>query len=457
MSFSHSNDSSLPTAVHTEHHSLRSGTEDTTTDGKQPHKIGSLGTTPESDPDGSNPIRTSESYCDVQWKNPPSSLAVQPNAAEGEDEVLLDPLTCFVSRSSSSSFLDELPSPSPANVSTLAPDETVFLSPKIKRVCPDTFGSDESSPTLITPTQTWNESIAPFNDDSPQMATIQTGLSYQVPFLQSWTSLVVPSTADLDGPFDERNRLLRTPIHSTNETTVTNSSDTNPSEDPGQGCTTRNESCISAKSFACMTTDDSSDHNPTRRCATVQENESRKITGKMKAPSCHRTDTAKMKRRQKNTVRRSTSVTHSLQHGKHAGEVAIMKTKSKRGPRWDDPINKTYFPLTDSDVIFGRGGQSITHPGNQSFRRLILAHQDYYQDLKDAKEKTDFSSDFVAMIHEQGGRFLKKDDHGWYEVTFEAARYKVSQALRDDWSEGHRDKRKKSSRRIYSSRLEPKL
>ncbi|KAG7348805.1 hypothetical protein IV203_011402 [Nitzschia inconspicua] len=264
----------------------------------------------------------------------------------------------------------------------------------------------------------------------PQVERIPIGPSFQLPFLQCWPSPGTPSTADLDGPFNGRNRLLRTTLLSRDETTVTNSGDSSPSEDPGHCCTTRNESCASAKSFADMTTDESSGHNPTRRCATVKKKKSRKITRKMKAPSCGN---------RRNTV--------SLQaNARQTGQVTIMKTKTKRGPRWDDPINKTYLPLTDSDVIFGRGGRSITHLGNINFRRLILAHQDYYQDLKDAKEKTDFSSDFVAMIrHEQGGRFLKKDDHGWYKVTFEAARYKVSQALRDDWSEEHRNKRKKRS------------
>ncbi|KAG7348806.1 hypothetical protein IV203_011403 [Nitzschia inconspicua] len=421
--YSLSNDYSLPTAVHTpEHHdSLSSGTEGST-GLKQHRKIGSSGTTPESDPNGSNPIRTSEPYCDVQWKNPPSSLAVQPNDAKGEDEALLHLVETYLASKSPSSS-----SPSPVNVSTSTPDDTVFTSSKIERVCPHTFGSDESLPTFITPTKTLKDSIAPFNDDSPQMATIQTGLSYQVPFLQSWTSLVVPSTADLDGPFDERNRLLRTPLlHSKNETTVTNnSSDSSPLEDPdchlytcshpGQDCSTRNEFCVRAKRLADITTMES--HNPTRRCATVTENSgSRKIKGEMKAPVCHSTNTATIQKQRTKAVRRS-SVTHSLQCGKQTGKVAIMKTKTKRGPRWDDPINKTYLPLTDSDVIFGRGGQSNTHPGNINFRQLILAHQDYYQDLKDAKERTDFSSDFVAMIrHEQGGRFLKKGDHGWISI-----------------------------------------
>ncbi|KAG7337329.1 hypothetical protein IV203_014103 [Nitzschia inconspicua] len=428
MAFSHCslwNDSSLPTAVHTEHHFLSGGTEDTTEE------------------------LSHQPYCNVQRKTPPSSLALQPDASKrpignnDDDEsfhLLLEEtyleLPSSPSLASSPSYFDEWPSTSPVIISSLTNDDTAYTA--LERDYPNTFG--ECLPTFVTPVQTLKETISLFNDKlsgdgfalpfdaMPQVECIPIGPSSQLPFLQSWPSPGTPSTADLDGPFDERNRLLLKPLLSRDETTVNNTSDQSPSEEPGQGCTTRNESCVSAKSFAGTTTDESRDHNPTRRCATVQENKSRKITGKMKAPSCNCRNTVSLQANRRQT-----------------GEVAIMKSKRKRGPRCDDPINKTYFPLTDLDVIFGRGGRSYTHPGNQSFRRLILAYQDYYQDLKDAKEKTDFSSDFVAMIHEQGGRFLKKDDHGWYEVTFEAARYKVSQAFRDDWSEGHRNERKKSS------------
>jgi hypothetical protein len=61
------------------------------------------------------------------------------------------------------------------------------------------------------------------------------------------------------------------------------------------------------------------------------------------------------------------------------------------------------IPTPDSmDVICGRG-KSISHPGNQRFRRMILAKKEAYQKARRRDEKTRITFEIVVELR-QGSR-----------------------------------------------------
>ena len=125
-----------------------------------------------------------------------------------------------------------------------------------------------------------------------------------------------------------------------------------------------------------------------------------------------------------------------------------VETGRKRCRR-KEPEEKEYVTVTDKDVLLGRGGYSHHHPGNKSYRKLILDNQKIYKKL-DNNEKTALSMKVVAQVKESGGRFLKRDENAleqmYYIVHDVTARLKVSQALREDHTpDGRRLKKERTS------------
>lgn len=117
--------------------------------------------------------------------------------------------------------------------------------------------------------------------------------------------------------------------------------------------------------------------------------------------------------------------------------------------RRKEPMEKEYVMITDKDVLLGRGGYSHHHPGNRSYRKLILENQKIYKRLEN-NEKTALSRKIVDNVKESGGRFLKRDDDApeqmYYIVHDVTARLKVSQALREDHTpDGRRLKKERTS------------
>jgi len=89
---------------------------------------------------------------------------------------------------------------------------------------------------------------------------------------------------------------------------------------------------------------------------------------------------------------------------------------------------------TEKDVLFGRGGLSNNHPGNQRYLAKRLELQPSYKKAKRA-DKTLISKAFVNAVKAGGARFLKQEEgtsDRWYVVSDKEARRKASQALRDD-------------------------
>mmetsp|Transcript_28872 Transcript_28872/g.44380 ORF Transcript_28872/g.44380 Transcript_28872/m.44380 type:complete len:474 (+) Transcript_28872:176-1597(+) len=87
---------------------------------------------------------------------------------------------------------------------------------------------------------------------------------------------------------------------------------------------------------------------------------------------------------------------------------------------------------SDTDVLCGRGGAALRHPGNQTYRRLVSLNKGLYITCLKA-EKLKISKSIVAAIREQKGRFLERDssDNTWYDIGDKKAMEKTSQALRE--------------------------
>mmetsp|Transcript_7188 Transcript_7188/g.10906 ORF Transcript_7188/g.10906 Transcript_7188/m.10906 type:complete len:308 (+) Transcript_7188:293-1216(+) len=86
----------------------------------------------------------------------------------------------------------------------------------------------------------------------------------------------------------------------------------------------------------------------------------------------------------------------------------------------------------EMDVLLGRGGAALRHPGNQNFRHLVLSNKALYITSFKA-EKLKISRSIVKAIREQKGRFLERGTESdvWFEVSDKRAIEKTSQALRE--------------------------
>ncbi len=86
-----------------------------------------------------------------------------------------------------------------------------------------------------------------------------------------------------------------------------------------------------------------------------------------------------------------------------------------------------------NDVLCGRGGHSNKHPGNRLFRRLVNANKALYQQTssEETSHKQIVSLSIVEAIHNQGGRFLRKQLGEWVVISSRQAYIKTSQALRE--------------------------
>ena len=97
----------------------------------------------------------------------------------------------------------------------------------------------------------------------------------------------------------------------------------------------------------------------------------------------------------------------------------------------EDGINLIPEP-TDEDVLYGRGKDSMYHPGNLRLQDLVNQEQDKYESSrKDGKKEV--TGYIVQVLRSEGRRFLRfnKKKKAWIEVSDEEARFKVSHAMRD--------------------------
>mmetsp|Transcript_3022 Transcript_3022/g.6615 ORF Transcript_3022/g.6615 Transcript_3022/m.6615 type:complete len:561 (+) Transcript_3022:240-1922(+) len=102
--------------------------------------------------------------------------------------------------------------------------------------------------------------------------------------------------------------------------------------------------------------------------------------------------------------------------------------------------------VNDRDIICGRGGLALKHPGNSAYRKIVSLNKELYATCLKT-EKLRISKSIVAAIREITGRFLEredgktsasleeKDDDGnlvaWRDIGDKRAVEKTSQALRE--------------------------
>jgi hypothetical protein len=119
----------------------------------------------------------------------------------------------------------------------------------------------------------------------------------------------------------------------------------------------------------------------------------------------------------------------------HSSEFMIDPTFPQPLPKHESSHIPT-LAMTDStigvhDVLLGRGGLTNSHTGNKRYRTIVLDHQAEYLRAQ-KKEKAVIARKIVAIVQENGGRFLKRDTCcSWIQVTDKKAREKTSQALRE--------------------------
>ena len=82
------------------------------------------------------------------------------------------------------------------------------------------------------------------------------------------------------------------------------------------------------------------------------------------------------------------------------------------------------------DVLCGRGGASLRHPGNLNYRRLINTNKARYVACRKV-EKLKISRAIVGEVKDHGGRFLERHWDEWHEIGDKKAVEKTSQALRE--------------------------
>jgi hypothetical protein len=101
-------------------------------------------------------------------------------------------------------------------------------------------------------------------------------------------------------------------------------------------------------------------------------------------------------------------------------------------------------------VLFGRGGRSGSHPGNQTYLKKKDEMQSDYLAAPKSKKKT-ISQALVDFVHQRKGRFLKQENgrpDQWYIVLESTALDKASQALREiNTPEERQKKRAKYSKK----------
>ena len=95
-------------------------------------------------------------------------------------------------------------------------------------------------------------------------------------------------------------------------------------------------------------------------------------------------------------------------------------------------LEKNISGPRDVDVLCGRGGAALRHPGNQTYRRLVNLNKGMYITCLKT-EKLKISRSIVAAIREQNGRFLEQDGNKgtWFDIGDKKAVEKTSQALRE--------------------------
>lgn len=84
------------------------------------------------------------------------------------------------------------------------------------------------------------------------------------------------------------------------------------------------------------------------------------------------------------------------------------------------------------DILLGRGRGAQNHKGNIHYRNVVETFRARYEQIPQKGAKTQLIREVVAVIYDNGGRFLKQDRFNrWIPVDPEVARDKVSHSFRN--------------------------
>jgi hypothetical protein len=109
---------------------------------------------------------------------------------------------------------------------------------------------------------------------------------------------------------------------------------------------------------------------------------------------------------------------------------ALLGGVSKREDE-DEDENGIKTPR-QTDILSGRGAGINLHPGNVYFRDLIAQHKSNYLESDPGEKKRIIRR--IVQAAQSRGRFLKQDPQSelWICISFDEARKKVGQALREN-------------------------
>lgn len=143
-----------------------------------------------------------------------------------------------------------------------------------------------------------------------------------------------------------------------------------------------------------------------------------------------------------------------------AATIAKLKQRKQRKPSpsrsgktndtkndGNKPSARVAIPKSE-DILCGQSRICASHPGNQTFQRVLGDYAHTYDIATSKQEKMQMTKAVVLTIHDSGGRFLKFREGMWEEISTVAARDKVSHALRtkvNSWKRQHKQLLKKDS------------
>jgi len=118
---------------------------------------------------------------------------------------------------------------------------------------------------------------------------------------------------------------------------------------------------------------------------------------------------------------------HRQQH--HQNQASEKTSQSKSGiPYSMEPV----LVPGELDILLGRGRGAQNHKGNIHYRQVVETFRARYEQIPQKGAKTQLIREVVAVIYDNGGRFLKQDSYGrWIPVDPEVARDKVSHSFRN--------------------------
>ena len=115
---------------------------------------------------------------------------------------------------------------------------------------------------------------------------------------------------------------------------------------------------------------------------------------------------------------------------------------------------RRYVQYTDSDVLCQRGGLANKHKGNHQYLAAKEALQTVYQ-ATPKSGRTAVAQQLVDRVHAWGGRFLRKDAKGWYEIHNHTARTKAGQALREEYTPEERKEKRDRYKSLTTAFVSP--